>query len=323
MRSYKTIILVLVLVFGFSCNRSSGDQSRQSILPQSAENIESKSQLNFDTVEAQVDQGLKDTINLEENQDQNKSIPQKLQVEENREDGIENANFVSIWWLIGAIVSIVFNLILFGLLLKTINFKDKYKWERDDMEKGKDKYKSKYNDLIKSQESSQLKGYNNFPNKENKITSKSNNSKSTNPKVSEIKVEDDEKSPEVVWPINNTTPKLAQNEEKQSVSLFAEKASEDSTFSNISDQQNDHRSIFKLSLDSEQAEIAQFEVIDSDFILKMVANSPDTYLYKVCKPENSNQNFAGEIITVQKGIAHKVDGKWQVKDENKAKIKFQ
>jgi len=91
---------------------------------------------------------------------------------------------------------------------------------------------------------------------------------------------------------------------------------------NVSDQKNEHRTIFKLSLENEKAETAKFEVIDSDFILKMAANSPDTYLYSVCKPENSNQNFSGEIITTKKGIAHKVDGKWKVNDENKATIKF-
>ena len=55
----------------------------------------------------------------------------------------------------------------------------------------------------------------------------------------------------------------------------------------------------------------------------MAVNSPDTYLYPVCKPENSNQNYSGEIITTKRGVAHKVDGKWKVNEEDKATIKFQ
>lgn len=112
-------------------------------------------------------------------------------------------------------------------------------------------------------------------------------------------------------------------EKTPKVTLYAGKPSEAKTFTAISSQQDEHKSIFRLTLENREADRAQFEVVENEYIMKMIANSPDTYLYNACNPENSNQNFDGRILTTKKGIASLVDGEWRVNDEDKATIKFQ
>lgn len=220
------------------------------------------------------------------------------------------------WVLVFSILTLVLLLVLISLFRKNSTLNNSVDKKNGKLNKKNDEIRQLQLDVQKLQfELNRLR--------EKKETSVPRNNVNSQKQISKPKPRDydDEKAPEVVWSGDNT--KTPQKAEKPPIHLYAEKATEDNTFLSVSDQKNDHRSIFKLSLENEESETAQFEVIESDFILKMAANSPDTYLYTVCKPENSNQNFAGEIVTVQKGIAHKVDGKWQVKDENKAKIKFQ
>ena len=133
----------------------------------------------------------------------------------------------------------------------------------------------------------------------------------------------DQKPYEVILDHKITTPPSITVEAMPKVILYAGKPSDANTFSAVSSQQDEHRSIFKLILENKEAESAKFEVVENEYIMKMIANSPDTYLYSVCNPENSNQNFDGRILTTKKGIAYLADGEWRVNDEDKATIKFQ
>ncbi len=316
MTLFKATILVLLLVFGFSCSRSAGDNS------QSIESVE-QTERPFKNVDDSL-ANFEIETNLKED-------GQALNEESNRARDNEFLDpqlsflFFSFSWdtwvLVFSILTMVLLLLLISLFRGNSTLNDSVDEKNAKLNKKNDEIRQLQSDvqILKSE-------VNKWKEKEySQVQKRKINTEKEIPKPNQNLKDfyDDEKTHEKVWSINNTTSKPAQQEVKQPVHLFAEKATEDSTFSSVSDQKNDHRTIFKLSLENEQAETAHFEVIDSDFIFKMAANSPDTYLYTVCKPENSNQNFAGEIITVKKGIAHKVDGKWQVKDENKAKIKFQ
>lgn len=103
--------------------------------------------------------------------------------------------------------------------------------------------------------------------------------------------------------------------------LYAGKPTNEGWFKNAERLQSDsHIYELKLLNDSE----AEFSLLElSNYMETEVINSPDEYLYRVCINENSNQEYRKEIITTKKGIAHKMDGKWKVNEEYKAKIKFQ
>lgn len=109
------------------------------------------------------------------------------------------------------------------------------------------------------------------------------------------------------------------NQNKPSV-LYAGKPTNEGYFLNVDEAQNDNH-IYKLKpINDHEVEFNLIEL--GDYMQTEVINAPDEYLYRVCINENSNQNFSGEIITTKRGIAHKVDGKWKVNEENKATIKF-
>lgn len=105
--------------------------------------------------------------------------------------------------------------------------------------------------------------------------------------------------------------------------FFAEKVSDTGVFTNVSERSDPHKSYFKLMVEKSNQEEAKYEVLDSEFILKQGSNAPDIYLYNACDPENSNQNFISEIVTIEQGIAQLVNGSWHIKQGHKAKIKFQ
>jgi hypothetical protein len=311
MRLNRILSLFLVLFLIVSCNRSTEGTSVIANEPEINRQRESQPDQLKDTSYISSNPGATKSKTTIDNLSQDDSESKKSQFDE---AGEENIN----WWMYGAIISIVINLILIWGLFKTIsrNFK---------LEDGKEYYKKQNLNLqtkiddLESEKNAAYKERSNIKKKfesQTKIRQRENTNKDGN-------LYEDEKPVEVSFSLNDASSKSNDLKEKKLLNLYAEKATEENAFSGVSEQKNDHKSIFKLTLEDHNADTAQFEVMDSDFILKMAANSPDTYLYTVCKPENSNQNFAGEIITTQKGIAHKVDGKWHVKDENKAKIKFQ
>lgn len=312
MKIFKTILPILIPFLIFSCGKNPERQARN--LNNTASVVEN----NEGSQEGLI---VNDSLGSKEVQTQDvqdNSEPQR-QTPKLRELG-KPQTFDWNSWLIIAVVSIILNVILLLLLVKTINAKDKYRRERNDIEIGKNKYKNKADRL-----STKLDDYE----KRNSRVLKKSRSNHINHDISTPNYErkkapsyDDEKSPEISLSVNKTEPETS-NSIKKPLTLFAGKANENKIFTSISDQKNEHKSIFKLILENADSEKAAFEIVDSDFILKMAANSPDTYLYPVCKPENSNQNYSGEIITTKRGIAHKVDGKWKVNEEDKATIKFQ
>jgi hypothetical protein len=316
MRLFKKTFLLVFLFIGIACSRSQGDSSvvNNTSEKNSKQLQESESIQEIDSNSVAND-SVANSANTGESQAENKDSRIENQAVDNWNKP-NNARYS--WWMISAIISLVITVILFLLLRKTMKSIKKYKREKSSSEADYNRLLARFNESINKKnelfrENQSLKA---------DLKRKINLSRPDQPKQPNESV-DDEKAPEVVWSGEKAKANHPQQNVKKSVNLYAEKATEDSIFSNVSDQKNDHKSIFKLTLEEQQAKTAQFEVLNSDYILKLAVNSPDTYLYTVCKPENSNQNFAGEIITVQKGIAHKLDGKWQVKDENKAKIKFQ
>ncbi|RRO12345.1 hypothetical protein [Flavobacteriaceae bacterium 14752] len=260
---------------------------------------------------------IKDSSNLEENLSKVVSNTQTLKTNDSLDSNLASNSYTSKYnfWMFGFLISIVTIFILLWFLIKK-HFKNEELFQK------KEHYKNNYNKIF-----NQLKSLQDEKNefqkkytKENKI----NKSKNDLKEITQTKKlgNKDEKSEEIVFDIDNGTS-APQQSIKKPITLYAEKTSENGMFSNVSEQKDIHKSIFKLILKDETSTTAEFEVLDTDFILKLAANSPDTYLYSVCKPENSNQNFNGEIVTIKKGIAHKVDGKWVIKNDNKATIKFQ
>lgn len=321
MRIIRTIYFLLFLVIFNSCDRISREELSSSESVEKSEKNISESEDSVKIVEnsSESELGNLDTKStLKVGNPQNETLNHSLE-EENVAPQLSFL-FLSFSWdtwvLVFSILILVLLLLLISLFRKNSTLNNSVGEKNKKLNKKNDEIRQLQLDVQKLQfELNRVRQKQESSVSKNKVNSQKQISK-PNPREY-----DDEKAPEVVWSGDKT--KAPEKEVKPPIHLFAEKATENSAFTSVSDQKNEHRSIFKLSLENEQAETAQFEVIDSDFIYRMVVNSPDTYLYTVCKPENSNQNFAGEIITVQKGIAHKLDGKWQVKDENKAKIKFQ
>ncbi|MGY5846615.1 hypothetical protein ACW6QP_04285 [Salegentibacter sp. HM20] len=219
------------------------------------------------------------------------------------------------WWMFGAIASLLLNFMLIFLLRKTVKSKEAYKDRKDHYKAENHSLNTRISQLI-SDNNTVIQQY-------QKLKTGKTSTNRLNYQKRQSPVYDNEKPVEVELEVINSSKAENEKINPHPINLYAEKATDNQIFSQVSDQQDQHKSIFKLTLDNENAETAKFEVIDSEFILKLVVNSPDTYLYPVCKPENNNQNFSGEILTTKPGIAHRVDGKWQVKDENKARIKFQ
>ncbi len=231
--------------------------------------------------------------------------------------GTPTANQNQSIWQIGTLVSIILNIILLLLLIKTMN---SLKYQKQRKQKYKDdifEVNKNASDLI-AKNSSIIRNNNDLL---KKINSTHEKKSVTN------QYHDDEKSAEYIFNNINPNPKInptpSSPEDKPKAVLFAGKPLESKVFTAVSPLQDEHKSIFRLTLENKEAYKAHFEVVENEYIMKMIANSPDTYLYNVCNPENSNQNFDGRILTTKKGIANLIDGEWIVKEENKATIKFQ
>lgn len=106
--------------------------------------------------------------------------------------------------------------------------------------------------------------------------------------------------------------------------FYAGKPTTEKELTAISGTKETQSTIYKLETTNAEQTRASFEVIlASDFMKINITNAPDDYLYRICDHENSNQEFRKEIITIKKGTAEFINGKWMVKEENKALIKFQ
>lgn len=311
MRIYRNLWIVLFLVTCLSCNRDPVRNNSDDV--RLTQVISSQPDLDTLSNEAAVDTEVNDTFF--ENSD---VAHQNLEQEERTNIGNSGTNNTgSNWWKYGAMGSLFLNLVFGWILFKMLDRNLK-------LEEGKEFHKARsinlqkrLDELKKTRDSNPQRRQNSGTQYQPKNTHPSKVNKPEN------QLYDEEKPVEVSFSLEKSVSDSVETPAKKPINLYAEKVTEGSYFSNVSEQKNEHKSIFKLTLQDEKEVSAHFEVLDSEFILKMAANSPDTYLYTVCKPENSNQNFSGEIITTQKGIAHKVDGRWMVKEENKAKIKFQ
>ncbi|WP_159039984.1 hypothetical protein [Christiangramia fulva] len=318
MNLLKITFLVLLLFISASCNRNTPDINANS--QSLTEKNEVQSEVIGNNGSLKENSEAHDSIVATENNSQEEVV--KSQSQNEKSDLVtleESRNSGWNWWLYGALFSIIFNLILIFLLLKTINSKNTYKWERDDITIGKDKYKEEakfYKERLAALEDEKRKKQ--VPKTESPNTS-------VPQKTPNSSIDTEEKAVEVDLSVESSSSRNRNQTEiiSRPVIFYSEKANENKIFTSVSEQKNEYKSIFKLILDNIDSDKAAFEIVDSDFVLRMAANSPDTYLYPVCKPENSNQNYSSEIITTKRGIAHKVDGKWQVNEQDKATIKFQ
>lgn len=93
-------------------------------------------------------------------------------------------------------------------------------------------------------------------------------------------------------------------------------------FKSISGEIDESQTIFKLTYVNEERTQAEFEVSTTDYLLKMIVNQPDDYLFRVCNPKNSNREFKRRINTIKKGEASLINGVWTVREEDKAVIEF-
>ena len=313
---YKSTILIFVFLISLSsCNRDSNLNNENGVKPstkQSDSPAVQQQNKEKDTAKTKVNDSTinKTTPKTEE------SITEKIKPNKSlQSDKTSNWN----WWMIFCIVLIAINLLFIWRLKVILNIKDQFV-------RRKDEYKEENSRLKRELDRKKLE----IKNLKEKNVTKHHNK--NNPKDSEpnrMNTEEqknkDEISPEIALSPEQTNTNEEQSEKtvKEPLYMYAEKANESGVFSNISNQMHESKSIFKLYLEDKNDEVAQFELVDSEFILKMVANSPDIYLYSVCEPENSNRNFDGEIITTKKGFANMIEGKWKVKKGNKATIKFQ
>ena len=322
MRIFKTILSILTIYFIFSCGKNPERQARNLSNNSSVEKVsEMESEVVKNNGKVNEDLIGNDSIDSNEDQTQNVQGSSEPEREMSESEMLGQPQTTDLnWWLIVAVFSILINVTLLLLLVKTIIAKDKYKRQRNDIEIGKNKYKNEALRLSAKLEDFEKKASKGVNKSRDNQTIRKPSTPNALPK--KTPTYDDEKSPEISLSVNNTEPKTYTSS-KRPINLFAEKANDNKVFSSVTEQKNDHRSVFKLILEDANSEKAEFEIVDSDFILRMVVNSPDTYLYPVCIPENSNQNYSGEIITVKRGVAHKVDGKWKVNEEDKATIKFQ
>lgn len=308
----KATFLFLVLVLSISCNRNTNEEAGFEV-QQIATN---ESIVNNETKKANdnlVKSTKNDSTEKVNNQRQNKTKGQTHQQSDKKiynEDKSKNPLWN--WWMIIGLSSLTLNLFFIFRLVKSSFKKEELRSQLNELKNEQKDLKFKILNL--ESENNKLKD-----NKKTKI------SKINAPKKdlqSEKKQNlDDEKSPEISLSVENSNS--TNIPAKKPTTLYAEKADDSGVFSQVSEVKDEYKSIFKFSLKNMSADTAYFEILNSEYILKMVANSPDIYLYMSCKPENSNQNFTSEIVTKQKGIAENIDGQWRVKKGNKAIIKFQ
>jgi len=328
MKLFKITFLIVLMFLINSCNRKEGKVENLKVVESNPiEKFADKSkvvkELSQDSLQKKEVENSNDEDSI---QGKDEAAAQSSNLSSQKAKNNENQSLEGqgtdswIWKHIGIIFSISLNFILLLLLLYTIKHKNKYKWERDDILIGKEQYKSKFiqtqETLQRTQDEKNIISENNKV-LNNKILSINNN------RIHIPQSYDDKKSNEVVLDPNISTPSSTTVVTNPKVTLYAGKPSEVKTFTAVSDQQDEHKSIFRLTMENKEADRAQFEVVENEYIMKMIANSPDTYLYNACNPENSNQNFDGRILTTKKGIAYLVDGEWRVNDEDKATIKFQ
>lgn len=313
MKLLKYPIILVLLVISYSCNQDYRHSSNESAAPKA---IQTPDRQDIQETTESDTASATNTINpVPTPEPAGEANFQEMQPEE--PDQEESKIFT---WRTGAFVSLGVNFLLILLLIHTLKAKKKWKRERDNLFEGKEMYKGRYNQALKDLRSTQddrsaLKDYT------KKLKSKYQEVKEKTQPVTTTDF--DEKPREYLFSDQPEPPAAPVPPPPAKVVLYAGKPSNDKTFSAVSPQQDDHRSIFRLILEEPGADRAKFEVVGNEYILKMVANAPDTYLYQVCKPENSNQNFDGKILTTEKGTARLVNGNWTINDEDKAKIKFE
>ena len=314
MKFIKATFLFLLLLSIFSCNRGLDQHTKSEIQKPVA--IESK--LKTENKEVKNDSLIKSKesdsnikIDRKSQSRSEKQVSQGIDTNFNTKDSYKPSFWN--WWMIVAISLFLLNIVLIWEIFRVHRANDKLSAR-----------KSQHKEMSEmlSFELKNIKKKNDILLQKLKDKQKDNpiNDNDSNPNTNQLK-NNDEKSPEISLSLENLN--FINKPTEKPITLYAEKADEHGVFSQVSEQKNEHKSIFKFYLHDKNDDTAHFEIIDSNFILKMVANSPDIYLYTVCKPENNNQNFTGEIFTTQRGIAHKVEGCWKLQDENKAIIKFQ
>lgn len=336
MRLLKITMLVLLLIFSFGCerdpkdNKSFGQEEVSSEMESQTQNSESEfdiqEEVNQEVDNQEIDStqaaisGIEPSHNTIAKTVVDKDPAQKKPpVDNNQNTSIFN---VGSWSLAEKVLlgSILLNLLLIGQFIRLFRRNTSLNIVVDEQNT---KLNNKNSEIWKLKTDIQQKNNRNAnqfqQKKPEKVINEVKRFQGNQGKSDSL----EEKSHEVILDHKITTPSSPTVETKPQIILYAGKPSDANTFSAVSSQQDQHRSIFKLILENKEADNAKFEVIENEYILKMAANSPDTYLYHVCKPENSNQNFDGRILTTEKGTARLLDGKWKVNDEDKATIKFQ
>ena len=314
MKFIKATFLFLLLLSIFSCNRGLDQHTKSEIQKPVA--IESK--LKTENKEVKNDSLIKSKesdsnikIDRKSQSRSEKQVSQGIDTNFNTSDSYKP--FFWNWWMIAAISLLLLNIVLLREIFRVHRANDKLSARKS--------HHKEMSEML-SFELKNIKKKNDISLQKLKDKQKDNpiNDNDSNPNTNQLK-NNDEKSLEIPLSVENLNS--IHEPTKEPINLYAEKADEHGNFSQVSEQKNNHKSIFKFYLHDKNDDTAYFEIIDSNFILRMVANSPDIYLYTVCKPENNNQNFTGEIITTQSGTAHRVEGYWKLQDENKAIIKFQ
>ena len=326
MRLLKITILGVLLVFSFGCERGF-DESKSNSRDEGSVEMEfnkqnSASQVNKQEIDSNSTAVVKSTDKTKKSNEssfENQNLAKDFRAEGQQEakistDGTWSVSKYSI--IVALLLSFIFIVLFISLYKKNSSLNNELKTKNQKLDEKNWRIKELERDLQQKNNRNVDQFQQEKPVKVNYEEKRFQDNRSKSAHV-------DEKPYEVVLDHKITAPSPSIVETKPQTILYAGKPSDANTFSAVSSQQDEHRSIFKLILENKEAISAKFEVIENEYILKMAANSPDTYLYHVCKPENSNQNFDGRILTTEKGTARLLDGKWKVNDEDKATIKFQ
>jgi len=327
MKLFKILLFIFILNFSIGCERGS-ENSKLLNQEQSSNNVDSRtSELESKQDNQQLD-STEMVIPRSKEINNNSNVNSIADQDSSKDSPLEGGNqkdliFNGDKWSLSEgviIVSTVINLILLGLFIFLFRKNTKLNKEIETKNEKLNNKNWEIKGLERDLQVSRKPGESKFqPNNREKFVNERKEFINTRAQSSSI----DEKSNELELNPKITTPSATTVVTKPKVTLYAGKPLETKIFTAVSPLQDEHKSIFRLTLENKEADRAQFEVVENEYIMKMIANSPDTYLYYVCNPENSNQNFDGRILTTKKGIANLIDGEWIVKEENKATIKFQ
>lgn len=189
------------------------------------------------------------------------------------DSGVQNESFL--FWKVLIVLLLILVAVMIFRLIKHIK-KSESMFE---------KIKGRIDRRVKSDElNSRLKDFHTKLKKDESSKTKEEDKVKSEPQIEKNNSEEDEVSEPIV--LNPETPTV-----KQCNYFYAGIPTPEGEFRSISDEIDENETIFKLTFKNEERTQAEFEVSPTNYLLNMIVNMPDDYLFRVCTPKNSNQEF--------------------------------